>query len=95
MVDDVRQSAKPDDSLLPKGVPSFSSANIMPGKTYRRTFTKPGRYRYFCASHELDGMVGEIIVRPRPVDTAPVFSQSSLHGWKNLARSTSPSAAEP
>jgi plastocyanin len=75
VVDNAREAAKPDDSLLPRGVHSFSSGNIMPGNTYRRTFTRPGRYRYFCASYELDGMVGEIIVKSRPADAAPVISQ--------------------
>jgi hypothetical protein len=36
----------------------------MPGGRFRHTFTEPGRYRYFCPSHEADKMVGEVIVQP-------------------------------
>jgi plastocyanin len=64
VVDDAKRAAKPDDSLIPNGVDTFSSGGIMPGGTYKHTFKVPGRYRYFCASHELDDMVGEVTVRP-------------------------------
>ena len=64
VVDDAKRVAKPEDALIPTGVPAFNSGNIMPGGIYKHTFTIPGRYRYFCMSHELDGMVGEVIVRP-------------------------------
>ena len=30
---------------------SFDSGLIQPGKTYRRTFTRPGTYNYFCTPH--------------------------------------------
>jgi plastocyanin len=79
VVDNAREAAEPNDSLLPKGGRAFSSGNIMPGATYRHTFTLPGRYRYFCSSHELDGMVGEIIVNPRLGDAAPVMSRENSH----------------
>jgi plastocyanin len=36
-----------------------------PGKTrIRITFTKPGAYHYICALHDVDGMVGTVIVLP-------------------------------
>lgn len=77
VVDDARQAAKPEDSLLPRGTHPFSSGNIMPGSTFQHIFTQSGRYRYFCASHELDGMIGEIIVKPPSKDPVSVISHAN------------------
>lgn len=30
--------------------------------TFEHTFTKPGRYRYFCDRHSGNGMTGEVVV---------------------------------
>ncbi|HUN59114.1 MAG TPA: plastocyanin/azurin family copper-binding protein [Candidatus Binataceae bacterium] len=95
VVDDAKRAARPDDSLIPSGVDSFSSGGIMPGGTYRHTFTVPGRYRYFCASHELDNMVGEITVRPASPDAEPLISQAKSQPWKNLERSSDPPVSDP
>lgn len=35
-----------------------------PGLTFAVTFTKPGIYHYICALHDVQGMVGRVIVRP-------------------------------
>ena len=43
---------------------SFRSPDLGPGNSYSYTFTKPGRFPYFCAPHYGDGMTGEVIVRP-------------------------------
>ena len=40
---------------------SFNSGLIQPGKTYSRTFTKPGTYSFFCTPHPF--MQGVIVVR--------------------------------
>ena len=64
VTDDSSRATNPVDALLPKGVNSFNSGNVMPGGMFRHTFTKPGRYRYFCLTHEMDKMVGEVIVEP-------------------------------
>ena len=40
---------------------SFDSGIIQPGKTYRRTFTRPGTYAYFCAPHPF--MKGTVVVK--------------------------------
>jgi len=40
---------------------SFDSGNIMPGKTWRHTFTKPGTYSFYCTPHPF--MKGVIVVR--------------------------------
>jgi plastocyanin len=95
VVDDAKRAAKPEDSLIPNGVDTFSSGGIMPGGTYRHTFTVPGRYRYFCASHELDDMVGEITVRPAPPGAEPLISQAKSQPWKNLERSSDPPVPDP
>jgi plastocyanin len=65
VTDDPTRANKPGDALLPEGVKPFNSGNVMPGGRYRHTFTQPGRYRYFCLTHEGDKMVGEVIVASR------------------------------
>jgi plastocyanin len=45
---------------------------IEPGDRFEVTLTVPGVYDYFCAPHEMAGMVGRIIVgRPRGPGTLP------------------------
>jgi plastocyanin len=95
VVDDAKRAAKPQDSLLPAGVDSFNSGSVMPGGTYRHTFTVPGRYRYFCMSHEIDDMIGEITVRPAPPGAEPLISQAKSQPWKNLQRSGDPPVPDP
>lgn len=61
----------PDEALdrthveLPDGVASFDSGRIEPGKSWRRRFDVPGRYRYVCVPDEATGMLGTLIVEPR------------------------------
>jgi plastocyanin len=64
VTDDPARADKPGDALLPQGVKPFNSGNVMPGGRFRHTFTLPGRYRYFCLTHEGDKMIGEIMVAP-------------------------------
>ncbi|MBV8361335.1 MAG: hypothetical protein JO189_25870 [Deltaproteobacteria bacterium] len=66
VTDDPGRANQPGDALLPAGVKPFNSGNVMPGGRFRQTFTQPGRYRYFCLTHEGDKMVGEVIVQPQP-----------------------------
>ena len=40
----------------------FDFGNIVPGGSYRRTFTTPGTYSYRCIPHEQAGMVGTVVV---------------------------------
>lgn len=40
---------------------SFDSGLLEPGKTYRRTFDKPGQYPYYCLPHPF--MKGVVVVR--------------------------------
>jgi plastocyanin len=58
-------ATNPADVSLPAGAQPFDSGKIQPGATYSHTFSVPGTYKYFCSMHEGNGMVGEIVVRPR------------------------------
>jgi Copper binding proteins, plastocyanin/azurin family len=59
----------------------------MPGEKFRYTFLMPGTYRYFCISHEVDAMVGEIVVKPpTPAAGARVASQLRAHPWRTIDR---------
>lgn len=49
---------------LPAGAEPFNSGSIEPGGVYRRTFTVPGEYRYFCIPHEGQGMIATLTVKP-------------------------------
>jgi plastocyanin len=40
---------------------SFDSGLLQPGKTYSRTFDKPGQYAYYCLPHPF--MKGVVVVR--------------------------------
>jgi plastocyanin len=64
VTDDPARANQPADALLPAGIKPFNSGSVMPGGRFRHTFSKPGRYRYFCLTHEADKMVGEVIVKP-------------------------------
>ena len=41
---------------------SFNSPLMAPGNTFTYTFTKAGKFPYYCAPHEGDGMFGEVDV---------------------------------
>jgi plastocyanin len=82
VVDDPTKADKPDDVALPQGAHTFASGNVMPGGKFRHTFLHPGTYRYFCMSHEIDKMIGEIIVEPpTPSDAAHTASQLHSQPW--------------
>jgi plastocyanin len=70
VTDDPARANNPADALLPAGVQPFNSGSVMPGGRFRHTFSEPGRYRYFCLSHEEDRMVGEVIVNATPSASA-------------------------
>ncbi len=80
VVDDPAKADKPEDVALPTGAKTFASGNVMPGGKFRYTFQTPGTYRYFCVSHEVDAMVGEVVVKPStPEAAAQVTSQLRAH----------------
>jgi plastocyanin len=76
-IDDPVRANQPGDALLPVGVAPFNSGNVMPGGRFRHTFSFPGRYRYFCLTHEGDRMVGEVIVEPAQIPRQEHFAQAS------------------
>ncbi len=91
VVDDPSKADRPGDVALPHGARPFSSGNVMPGGTFRHTFTKPGDYRYFCWSHEADEMIGEVIVKPLPPSAASsVAAQASSQPWSRRDRQRDP-----
>ncbi len=53
-----------DHSLrIPEGATAFDSDYLVnPGDSFELTLTVPGTYDYYCAPHELGGMVGRVIV---------------------------------
>jgi plastocyanin len=83
VVDDPAKANKPDDVALPAGAESFASGNVMPGGKFRHTFRMPGTYRYFCISHEVDAMIGEVVVQPpTPAEAARAASQLRAQPWR-------------
>ena len=61
---DPRQATNAQDVELPKGAKRFDSGFLNPGQTYEQTFRTPGTYRYVCTLHEVQRMIGQIIVKP-------------------------------
>jgi plastocyanin len=88
--DDPVRATNPLDALRPGGVQPFSSGNVMPGGRFRHTFAKPGRYRYFCVNHEMDRMIGEVIVEPAP---APAMRVAQSNPKPAITASESDTAA--
>jgi plastocyanin len=87
VVDDPTKADKPEDVALPAGAKTFASGNVMPGGKFRQTFLMPGAYRYFCISHEVDAMVGEVVVKPpTPSEAARAASQLRAQPWRTIDR---------
>jgi len=59
---DPSQAPDPTWASLPKGAEMFDSGYMNAGDTWSYTFKVPGVYRYFCLTHEEEGMKGEIDV---------------------------------
>jgi plastocyanin len=59
------QAQAPDRTAPGLGTPPSGDTQLPPGKTrITITFNNPGIYRYHCALHDVDGMVGKVIVLP-------------------------------
>ena len=79
----------PQHALSPAGADIFNSGAVLPGGAFRHMFKIPGRYRYFCLSHEKDKMIGEVMVEPLPKKKTPHahrenHSDQSNHGLMYL-----------
>jgi len=61
---DPSQATNPEDVELPHGAQRFDSGFLNPTQNYEHTFRTPGTYRYVCTLHEVQRMVGQIIVKP-------------------------------
>ena len=62
VTDDPANAPDPMRCTLPDGAAPFDSGSIKPGQAYRHTFEVPGTYRYYSATHQESGMIGEITV---------------------------------
>ena len=60
--DDQQMAIKSADVNRPDGAVAFDSGFLRPGETFTHTFNKPGVYKYVCAVHEAQGMIGEVVV---------------------------------
>lgn len=61
---DPSKALDPSHVVLPEGATPWDSGILTAGQVFRHTFTVPGEYRYFCIPHELQNMLGTIIVEP-------------------------------
>ena len=61
---DPGQATNPQDVELPEGAQRFDSGFLNPTQNYEHTFRTPGTYRYVCTLHEVQRMIGQIIVKP-------------------------------
>jgi plastocyanin len=61
---DPGQATNAQDVELPKGAQRFDSGYLNPTQSYEHTFRTPGTYRYVCTLHEVQRMIGQIIVKP-------------------------------
>jgi plastocyanin len=50
---------------------SWSSGNLLPGKTYSRRFDTPGEYPYVCTLHVEEEMTGKVVVLPAAGSPTP------------------------
>ena len=58
----VAADPKLGSAALPEGAQPFASGDLQPGESFRRVLPVPGKYRYFCTSHEGVGMIGTVTV---------------------------------
>lgn len=61
---DASEARDGSNVVLPEGAEPWNSGVLTGGQEFRRVFTVPGQYRYFCIPHEQQDMVGRIIVEP-------------------------------
>jgi plastocyanin len=60
---DPKQAQNKANVSLPPGAKPFDSGYMKPGDSFRHTFTVRGTYRYVCITHEVQHMVGQVIVK--------------------------------
>jgi plastocyanin len=62
VTDDPSQAPDPSWVTSPAGSEQLDSGYLNAGETYSYTFKVPGVYKYFCLTHEQEGMKGEVDV---------------------------------
>jgi len=62
--DDPDMEKTAGEAVIPKGAQVWTSPFLSNGDSYTRTYTVPGKYRYFCRNHGQFGMEGTINVVP-------------------------------
>jgi len=60
---DPQLAVQPNHVALPAGAMPFNSGALSPQGRFRYTFDIPGVYRYVCIHHEIDGMIGTVVVK--------------------------------
>jgi len=55
-------AAVPEHNILPLGAAAWDSGALRHGQRFQRVFEVPGRYVYSCSLHEVNGMIGILIV---------------------------------
>ncbi len=79
-------SPKNDDHSLriPKEAPPWASDFLLPGERFEVKLTVEGVYDYYCAPHEMAGMVGRLIVGHPSGPGALPFDYFKVEGknWK-------------
>lgn len=61
---DPHKATNAEDVELPRGAKPFDSGYLNPGQAYTHLFRTPGTYRYVCTLHEVQHMIGQVIVKP-------------------------------
>ncbi len=59
---DPAQAPDPSYASVPKGAENFDSGYMNANDSWSYTFKVPGVYKYFCLTHENEGMKGEVDV---------------------------------
>jgi len=62
VTDDPSQAPDPNWVTSPPGAEQLDSGYLNAGETYSYAFKVPGVYKYFCLTHEQEGMKGEVDV---------------------------------
>ena len=71
---------------IPKNAQPWASDYMLPGQSFEVTLTEEGVYDYFCAPHELAGMVGRIIAgKPTGPGSLPFdYFKSEGQHWREV-----------
>ncbi|MDQ1396746.1 MAG: hypothetical protein QOG64_2005 [Acidimicrobiaceae bacterium] len=62
----------------------IGSGPLFPGQSFSLTFTAPGVYHYICTLHDLEGMVGTVVVLPSGYRTATSDGGIFTHGTSSF-----------